>query len=106
MVALDAQLRPGFTISIPNEQEVDIMATPYQFLGKEIEGIVVRVCSMAAHGTKKINRCLREIDKEATRITMGEGDDEARCRVRQVQAGAALMKSDLCSLRVGLPQCA
>ena len=63
---MGAVLNDKFQILIYNEAPIDIIAMPYQYLGKTILETAARARTKAAEGTKVKNSGLEEIDNIAT----------------------------------------
>ena len=65
-IALDLKMSHDFNLTAPKEQPIPILNVPFQYLAPMVSQLAARARTVAAYATKKINRSLQEIDKEAT----------------------------------------
>ena len=95
---IGGKMNGDFEILINNEAPIGILDTPYQFLGKAVLAAVARSRTRAAHGTKKINEHICEIDVKATLGMQSKMPVEDRGYLHTIQTDSGWGKIDLAKI--------
>ena len=102
---IGAQLNDNFQILSFNEAPVDILATPYQYLGSTMLEAAARARTQAAEGTKDKNSGIDEIDAVATKASHKNLSEKDMTYLQTFQVGGGWSTEKLKSTGID-DQCA